>query len=193
MKGNDRIGMSTEKASHLDHMEFMVLASIIHSCCKITQEILSGNNTEAWNEDTGVFIVNDPERPEKKIRVYFNALNETMVDADNKAENKGVFQASMDLMEQVSEMKGEPYTEIKRVCSIWICRDQNAPNSINGTISRYRLDDIKLTESSESSAGEKGNILIYVIRLWNFDPDAVCQNVKDELLVTLRQFYDLLI
>lgn len=193
MEGKDRIGMPIEKVSPQDHMEFRVLASIIHSCCKITQEILNGNNMEAWNEDTGVFIVNDPERPEEKLRVYFNALNETMVDADNKAENRGVYQASMDLIEQVSEMQEETFREIKRVCSIWICRNQKAPNSINGTISSYRLDDIKLTESTESSAGEKGNIMIYVIRLWNFAPDAVCQNVKDELLVTLRQIYDLLI
>lgn len=100
----------------------------------------------------------------------------------------------MDLVGQVSEVRQEEMIEeITRVCSIWSCKNRNAPDEFDGTISRCRLDDIKLTESSDLTAEEKGHILVYVIRLWNFEPDVMCQNVKDELLVTLRQIYDLLI
>ena len=193
MKETDRVRVPSDGESCIKHDDIATFANILHVCSKETYESLDEAGSEAWNEDIGAFIVSDPERPEKKLHVYFNSLDETMLNEDDKAINRGISQAVMDLLSQVSEMKGETLTEIKRVCSIWICKDQGAPNEVNGTISSFRLDDIKLTESSDFTAEEKGHILVYVIHLWNFEPDVICQSPKDELMVTLRQLYDVLI
>ena len=117
-----------------------------------------------------------------------------MLDGDNKAEKRGVFQAAVDLVGQVSEVRQEGMIEeITRVCSIWICKNRNAPDEFDGTISLCRREGISLIKCSETSTGGNDYILVYVIRLSNFEPDAVCHSVKDELLVTLRQLYDVLV
>ena len=194
MKEKDRTGIYTEIDPLSEHKEVVMLADIIHACSEVMQGMMKGEDTDVWCEDTDVFIIRDPERPEKNLRVYFNALDETMLDEDNKAEKRGVFQAAVDLVGQVSELKQEErLEEIARVCSIWICKNQNAPNEFDGTISLCRREGIPLTKFSEVSTEGNDHILVYVIRLWNFAPDAVCHSEKDELLVTLHQLYDVLI
>lgn len=68
-----------------------MLADIIHACSEVMRGMLNGEQLETWDGDTGAFIVNDSERPGKKLRVYFNALDETMLDGDNKAEKEEFF------------------------------------------------------------------------------------------------------
>ena len=176
----------------MEHYAVTGFADIVHACSEVMQEILRGSNPDAWDKDLGVLMVNDPERPGKKIRVYFNALDETLLNADEEAEKRGQFQAVVDLIGQALVADAEKIcTEFTRVCSIWICMDQNGPEGINGTISRYQAKKCSPIDGFNSTIED--NTVVYVVRLWNFAPDAICQNAKDELLVTMRQLYDVLI